>query len=578
MGFGLAACAPVNADPLPTRAILAVAPEPSNTPSQPLPPTATAQSTAPAEVSIPSPTLTPEPTLTPISTSEPVFYEVQPGETLLAIALKFGVPLDALMLANGLTNPNVLQVGQSLQIPPETAAADEQLPIYYAQAGDTFSSIAFKFDISVEMLQQANPAINPEAVQIGQAINLPLGGHVVAWGETLSHIAERYQVTLDDLFLANRGKLDPANPHFVQAGMVLSIPSEQAVAGYDCSPQPPRSGVIEYIVQQSEQRICLEQKFGLSATTILYANLNRVTGGEIFEAGTVLLIPPNDGALYTITTADITNGVTLEDLVRWYGIQRFDHIVDWQGNPVSLPLTEGQRLFIRGADLQAGAFQSTTLAQFTPAPPATSGGTTAVQPANPAEPGPAAPTNPGYVPPAAGAQPSGTLSRSNKDVWDGANPAYDVGYCAPSDGAGWTGTLVWPAAGRTIREERGFRPGHPAIDIIGSIGDPVYAAESGVVTWAGFSSWGGGNVIVLAHGNGWRTYYAHLDRAAVTCGQSVSKGSLIGQIGKTGTGWPHLHFEVQRGAYNYEPLNWLSGASFELGPNTPFNRPVPITP
>lgn len=169
-----------------------------------------------------------------------------------------------------------------------------------------------------------------------------------------------------------------------------------------------------------------------------------------------------------------------------------------------------------------------------------------------------------------------TLPRSSRDIWSGSGAGHDPGYCPRLDGAGWTNSLVWPVNGRVVREGRGFGPGHPAIDILTDVGEPIYAAANGVVIWSGYSSFGGGNVIVLAHGGGWRTYYAHLDTVLVVCGQQVNGGDSIGTAGMTGTNWPHLHFEVQRGEFNYDPLTWLPGALFGHGNHDPFNHPDPI--
>ncbi len=111
---------------------------------------------------------------------------------------------------------------------------------------------------------------------------------------------------------------------------------------------------------------------------------------------------------------------------------------------------------------------------------------------------------------------------------------------------------------RTIREDRNFRPGHTAIDIDADIGEPVYASETGVVVWAGYTTWGGGNMIVLAHGDTWQTYYAHLSESYLSCGQSIGRGSLIGRSGRTGAAsWPYLHFEVRHYGFSYNPLTWL---------------------
>jgi murein DD-endopeptidase MepM/ murein hydrolase activator NlpD len=91
--------------------------------------------------------------------------------------------------------------------------------------------------------------------------------------------------------------------------------------------------------------------------------------------------------------------------------------------------------------------------------------------------------------------------------------------------------------------------GHRAIDIGGSRGTPVMASDSGFVAVAQWSDVGYGRMIIIDHGNGTQTLYAHLSKYFVEVGQSVGKGEMIGHCGSTGnsTG-PHLHFEIiQRG-------------------------------
>lgn len=131
------------------------------------------------------------------------------------------------------------------------------------------------------------------------------------------------------------------------------------------------------------------------------------------------------------------------------------------------------------------------------------------------------------------------------------------GLCELQDGYGWSNSLQWPLVG-TVNENRGFRQGHPAIDINTPSGTPVAAATPGIVVWAGWNVWGFGNLVVLAHGGGWQTFYAHLASVAVACGQGVAAGSIIGASGHTGAAtWPHLHFEVRNGINSYDPMIWL---------------------
>ncbi|HQK42015.1 MAG TPA: M23 family metallopeptidase [Anaerolineaceae bacterium] len=88
------------------------------------------------------------------------------------------------------------------------------------------------------------------------------------------------------------------------------------------------------------------------------------------------------------------------------------------------------------------------------------------------------------------------------------------------------------------------------MDIHGEIGEPVFASDNGVVVYAGWNDWGYGEMIVIDHGQGWQTLYAHLSTVDVTCGQEVYQGDTIGTVGTTGnSSGPHLHFELRSDDY-----------------------------
>jgi murein DD-endopeptidase MepM/ murein hydrolase activator NlpD len=99
---------------------------------------------------------------------------------------------------------------------------------------------------------------------------------------------------------------------------------------------------------------------------------------------------------------------------------------------------------------------------------------------------------------------------------------------------------------------------HPGLDFPAPFGTPVYAARSGTVTSAGYRPGGYGNLVAVAHGGGVRTLYGHLSSIAVTRGQRVVTGTLLGRVGSTGlsTG-PHLHFEVRLRGAAVDPLTGL---------------------
>ena len=116
-----------------------------------------------------------------------------------------------------------------------------------------------------------------------------------------------------------------------------------------------------------------------------------------------------------------------------------------------------------------------------------------------------------------------------------------------------------PVSGGTITSKYGQRSSgfHTGVDLAVPTGTPVYAAAAGTVVKAGWSG-GYGYLVVIDHGNGYQTYYAHNSRLCVSVGQSVSKGQNIAYSGSTGnsTG-PHLHFEVRINGNTTNPLNYI---------------------
>ena len=120
------------------------------------------------------------------------------------------------------------------------------------------------------------------------------------------------------------------------------------------------------------------------------------------------------------------------------------------------------------------------------------------------------------------------------------------------------GRLAWPTKGRiTSRFGRRWGRLHKGIDIANSKGTPIYAADSGTVTFAGRQG-GYGRMVKISHGGGLTTLYAHMSSIKVKSGQKVSKGQVIGYMGSTGnsTG-PHLHFEVRVNDNPKNPLKYL---------------------
>ena len=129
---------------------------------------------------------------------------------------------------------------------------------------------------------------------------------------------------------------------------------------------------------------------------------------------------------------------------------------------------------------------------------------------------------------------------------------------APPPAQASSSGLIWPVGG-PITSPYGMRWGslHPGIDIGAGMGTPIRAAADGTVVLASYDG-GYGNLIVIDHGNGIATAYAHQSQLAAGVGQHVSQGQVIGFVGSTGfsTG-PHLHFEVRVNGSAVDPLGYL---------------------
>ena len=134
------------------------------------------------------------------------------------------------------------------------------------------------------------------------------------------------------------------------------------------------------------------------------------------------------------------------------------------------------------------------------------------------------------------------------------------------------GKFMWPlpAANNVVTCKYGYRTHpvtkkyklHTGIDLRCSTGTNVYAANGGTVTTSGYSSaWG--NYIIINHGGGYTTLYAHLSSRKVAKGATVKQGTVIGKSGNTGysTG-PHLHFEINRNGSSYDPLTEFKGFNY----------------
>lgn len=258
-------------------------------------------------------------------------------------------------------------------------------------------------------------------------------------------------------------------------------------------PTRPRQEVIRYTVVAGDSVFEVANRFNITPESVLWANYDLLDDNpHLISAGMQLQIPPADGVLYQWQEGD-----TFETVAARFESQAQD-ILNWPGN--NLDLTNPQ--------VEAGTWVMV--------------------------PGGQREFRQWLIP---------TIPRGSAGV---SSALYGAGACTGSyEGAYGTGTFVWPADNHTL-SGNDYWSGHLAIDIAAGEGARIYAADSGVVVFAGWATGGYGNMVVVDHGNGYQTLYAHLSQVATGCGRSVSQGAVIGYSGSTGnsTG-AHLHFEVR---------------------------------
>ncbi len=266
-----------------------------------------------------------------------------------------------------------------------------------------------------------------------------------------------------------------------------------------------RAEVITYTVQPGDTLFGIAQRFNLKPETVLWGNYFTLRDDpHTLRPNQVLNILPVDGTYHFVT-----EGNTLEQIARFYRVTP-DVIVNWEGNgldPAQPMLKPNTYLVIPGGvrKLQAWVLPS--------------------------------------------------LPRTARTS---ARPSSNFGQCPGGyTGILGSGTFVWPTRARTL-SGNDYSSIHRGIDIRAGLGDPVVAVDNGVVTYAGWNEWGYGNLVVIDHGNGWESVYAHLNQWNVQCGQSVTQGELIGAAGNTGrSSGPHLHFELRFNAGFVNPWTVL---------------------
>lgn len=275
------------------------------------------------------------------------------------------------------------------------------------------------------------------------------------------------------------------------------------------APEQTRSAAVqqelpifyEHRVVEGETVSGIAAAYGVSTGSIVWNNIDILDDADLLTVGVVLQVPSVDGLIHSVRVDETVSGIAALYDIEIAAIVGFP-ANGLAGDPDNL--REGSLILLPGARPIPVA-----------PPPAEST----------PEPAPDASTEPAAAP----------------------APA------APPQPAGW----LWPATGRITNT---FSPRHPlGIDISMVVGTPIIAAAGGQAVFVGGNPCCSyGSHVILDHGDGYETLYAHLSRFAVANGEWVAPGQVIGWSGSSGrsTG-PHLHFEIRRNDAHRDPLSYL---------------------
>jgi len=375
-----------------------------------------------------------------------------------------------------------------------------------------------------------SPLPLPEArVEVGQAAKKGWVLYRVRPGDALAGIAARYGVDPRHIMWSSGLRNDR-----LQVGQELRIP---LVAAEERPPRVP-PGVEAYRVRPGDTLASLARRFGLSPLELVSANPSLESLDQLV-VGSVLYIPKGAKGLLMA----LPEGETLVDLARRFGLSPLevakangleDPTALRPGDLVLLPGIEAkatyQRLLAkqeaeRQARLEAERKRQEELRRL-------------AEERRRQE-----------------ALRQAQLRRAQLRQAQVQRPQVRrVSY--------QEGGMRWPLSGFRITTYFGgrgaFQRYHTGIDLAAPYGTPIVAAKSGQVQVAGWSSFGYGFHVILDHGGGVETLYAHMSRIAVRPGQWVEAGQVIGYVGSTGwsTG-PHLHFEVRVNGVPRNPLAYL---------------------
>lgn len=473
-------------------------------------------------------------------------HTVREGDSLWDIAIEYDVTVDQLLQLNPEVSKSML-VGQTLIISqssapsessqteapsstPETEDPEEEQPeeepeenasasprTHTVQDGDSLWDIAIQYDVSVEQLQQLNPEVS-KSMLVGETLMIPPADSSDAadkqtTSDSVSAEAEKSSETSTasteqpEQIQTEKAAEEPLSANneiisFVQSIRVerglYPVSSVESLQSINVKLDSVVEGEQTYTIQQGDSPSLVADKVGIPTQTLI--NLNpEVTQSML--VGDVLVISHEQPFLQTKTVKTVTEekeiAFTTETELDHNKASGYEKVVQEGKNGLEEIVSEVT--YIDGYETERTVISKTTLQE---------------------------PVTAKIV--------VGSLTSSQ----------YNFSGSGAASTESNVGGYIWPVNGGYISCPIWGYSGHTGTDIAAPAGTTIWASKGGTVAYAGWSNGYGYNVLIN-HGDGTKTRYAHCSSLAVYTGQQVSQGQVVGYVGQTG--WAsgnHCHFEI----------------------------------